>query len=375
MNEILKELDQFPKGPKISMLLEWRGMDHTFDEVRVWLSNIRAQLKDDGKEVPQVIDRILSDNRVFGRELNLGEHLNLREKYAALYFGDNRILSVNVPMRVKDTYFIDDSFFVLPLLKSTQPKPVLTVFVKQNAVRAFKVSHYKEIIDVTSGFNFPRSSREFSHFDPGRQPGSVQEGEEPRQVDHRQGYLEEVLKKFSCQVVAELSKAFNSFSKIYIFSSKKLTHHFENEIEQQNKGVEVVAEPFIIHHMTLENMHKVIRERVIERENILSFSEPEEFSKMPVTDVRELIWDQELGNLRTLRVNERWLADALGRGTRNDQLRALNDFVLSCLRKGVDVRLSGHIDGLLAGELHGDRVRVPLSYQSPQFQPLEGIRY
>lgn len=375
MNAILKELEKFPKGPKVSMLLEWRALDHTFNEVRVWLSNIRSKLKAEGKEIPVIIDRILNDNRVFGSELNLNGHLSIGEKYAALYFGGDRMISVNIPMRVRDLYFTDDEFFVLPLLKSTQPQPVLVVFMKQNAVKVFKISAFKEITDITAGFHFPESSREFSHFDPGQETGSVQKGEEPRQIDHRQGYLEEVLKKYTCQVIAELAKSFNSFSRMYVFCSQKMTHLVESEVERLNKGFEAIAEPFIVHHMTLENMHKVIREKVIERENVFNLNPSEEFSRAPVTDIRELIWDQELGKLRTLRINEGWLARALGQGPDHiEQLRSLNHFVLSCLRKNVDVRLSGQIDKLLAGELYGDRVRVPASYQSPQFQTLERIR-
>lgn len=375
MNKILKELDQFPQGPKVSMFLEWKAMDHTFEEVRVWLSNIISELRERGEEIPPIIKRIMSDQRVLGSELKLNGRLKLGEKYGVLFFGGDRILSVNMPLRSKDTYFVDKDFFILPLLKSAQPLPVLALFVKQTSVRLFKVSHYKDIVEITPNFQFPKDTRSLSHFDSGSETGSVQNGEEPRQIDHRQGYQEELLKKFVCQTATELSKAFGSFSRIHIFSSDKMLHLFEKEIEKINKGIKVISHSFILSHFTAPNFKKVIREKVIEAESLSSFGEEEEFSKMPVKDVRELIWEQELGNLKKLRLNERWLADALGRGTERDQLKTLNQFVLDCLRKNVEVRLSSQIDDLLAGELHGDRVRVPRDYESPQFHNLEEIRY
>src|SRR5690606_107255 len=107
---------------------------------------------------------------------------------------------------------------------------------------------------------------------------------------------------------------------------------------------------------------QTLHDKVIEPENIEAFSEEEEFRAEPITNIKDIIWEHEIGNLRFLRLNEHRLAEILGLGYNAEPLKALNRFVLSCMRKGVDVKLSTNIPGLIAGGLYGAPVRLPSDY-------------
>ncbi len=375
MNSTIKRLLDQPRGPKVSLFLEWSQIDHNFEEVRVWLSHAIKELNARNMETPPVITRILEDQRVFGQELELAQSIRLGERYAALYFGDDEVVSIDSSLRCKDTFFVDDEFFILPLLKTKAQKPILALFVKQDLVRAFRVSNYKRIEEMTAKLNLPEGVLELSHLWAGDETGPYQKGEMPRQIDHKQDYQEELLKKFCRELAGRVSKYHSLFSSIHIFASTKLSAFFKSEMAKINRGVQVISHAFVLDHLNHEKVRTAITEKALSAESVKSISEEIDFTKEPITNVRDLIWEQELGNLRLLKVNERWLAGALGDGNQKPQLMAFNRFILDCMNKGVEIFLSPEVDGIMAGELYGNPVHIPGNYQSGDFAALTEIKY
>ncbi|HAG91507.1 MAG TPA: hypothetical protein DCL41_06530, partial [Bdellovibrionales bacterium] len=157
MNRKIKDLIQIQESPKVSLFLEWKSMGHNFDEFRIWLRNIQSEMSRKDLKVPESILTIMEDAKVFGRELKIQDHLRLGDKYGAFYFSGNHQMAFNTHFRSKDPFFLDDQFFVLPLLKSPETFPVLALSVHFDQVRAFQVDHYHDVAEITSAFEFPES--------------------------------------------------------------------------------------------------------------------------------------------------------------------------------------------------------------------------
>ena len=167
---------------------------------------------------------------------------------------------------------------------------------------------------------------------------------------------------------------FEYIPRVHLFGSPKVTHVLEDQLKKRNRKAQVESHSYITSSKAPE-IRKAIQEMVSTRENFESFKDLKSFRTEPVTDLKEVIWSQEMGNLARLHINQFWLSDALGKGEDLASLKALNRFVVSCLDGGVDVQLSANMEDLIAGELRGQRVRPPQFFENPSLEMMEQLKY
>lgn len=361
LNSLFQDLSRFPKGPKVSLLMEWDNVDHTFEEVRVWLSKVQTELKKQGSRVP-IVDSILDDHRVFGRELNMGKTSALEASHMCFFFSENSVRSTRLNVSCKDAIFVSDEFFILPLLWTQLESHELVLFMGQSFIRAFEVSTFNGVGEISSSYSFKRVLDEYG-------PNDL-EDHDSSSPEVQKRYDADLLKRYAIKVAAEVSRDFNSFSSIRLFSPHKMGHHFVEEVARINKGIPVKFSSYVASSINLDKVKELIKKTDEEADQI--FHEPK---GAPLTHLKELIWQQELGNLKTLYINESWLREALGRGTEPQSLKSLNQLALHSLRNGAEVHLSKSIEGLIAGELRGGKVRVPSGYVSSYLEQLQELKF
>lgn len=124
INEIIATAETNTQ-PVLSLFLNLKDEDHSYQKIRSILKNAQNDLKHMGKSLDK-LDEILMDNSISGSEIMLGT--GLKDVNAAIYIFNDKIIvsessssssNIQPDFNFQDTYHIGKSPFIIPLAASS----------------------------------------------------------------------------------------------------------------------------------------------------------------------------------------------------------------------------------------------------------------
>ncbi|MCH2534747.1 MAG: hypothetical protein MK008_09930 [Bdellovibrionales bacterium] len=350
-NVLLKQLKDLNNSNQIkaSLFLEWLPVKTSFESVRVWLKNIKEEASRLGHELPAV-DKILQDQKVTGHEIKLEKKVKLGDKNVALFFTGEDVVSLNTFMECKDSYFLNNELFILPLLNGLR-EPQMILQVSESQIQVF-YEHVGNFVDITSQFDLPQSLYAMIAEKKGFKLSEA-ENLTFEELGLSGTTIDEKYKRYAKSVISGIKAKFKDVERLLVVAPRKLGHFVEEEVHGKIETHMIHANP---KSMTIDDIREIVFEDHKDRQD----PSPDDLldHSKTVSDIEALVHQNDMGNLGKLVLNKAWLKKELGSLENKSSLLTINKFVWACIEKGVQIHCVDMGATVLMGETRGPIINM-----------------
>lgn len=317
MNTILEELvslESTNNRPVLSAFVNLKHVDHSLRKIKTILIKTQHQLKKNGEFIP-VIDEILRDNKVQGRELEFDEGLG--DVNIAFYAVGNHIYKVKINFGLNDDVKLLPSPYILPIIRSDyQSIQVLTATKK--TLMSYQLDENGHVSDSNiQRYDF---SQEISDYDS----QAMSELSRKHQMHHMRKELNFALEKFS--------QNFSPDDTIMAFANAQLLGLLKKTL---SKGM--WRKNFISEAVAIENT-KELQKHVesLSAKYKVNWFAPNPTDKTVAYDDEKLLMSQnpDMKKIKKIMIRQDYIENSL---LDHEEKIEFNNYCLKLIKKGVEV--------------------------------------
>ncbi len=323
------------KGKIISLTHSFENVDDSLEEVRILLKNAVSHYGDlMNQGLRERAEALIDQERVSGKDLGLGKEVNLGDKNVALFFQEDKTIPVNLSKSVQGNSIVSEHPFILPLVGSLDLEDKRVYVISDEEYECYNLKRPSHLIKSQGAYD-SGSFKEFL-FREYASPKvdlefkiSALELSEESLTEARKKYLKQLKARLLSQedlaeTVLLLSQKFLSVAPKVFDGVKAVSYFSYNPSPSNDNG----------------NIEKRLKELEIEAAAPRDNASPEGLA----TTVEEMLKIDEVGDLKSLLINQEFLSFVTDRQEITPDIIAFNNWVCSAICKGVDVKTVSSTD-------------------------------